>query len=592
MHFWQAIKMAVKSLKSNKLRSFLTMLGIIIGVMTVSLLTSVAQGVTDVVVSSVRSQSTLAVFVNMNPNLKIYEADSIVKQAQPTDKDADDYFEYSLIYSNSSVVANNSYEVVSAGELTDYLTQKKIYTKDDFPNYDSLPSEQQGIIDLLIMQSSHVNYYGTTIYEVDENFSNVYEFEIDGRKLENSNDILVDSRFVKGYFGENTKNSDVLNKEITLGIVYYTKIVCTFGSDESFQTNKDILLSYIQAIYNQNLDLSAYSENVQTQIESIISTVKFIPYGNNEVALVNEDEKTITIKIELSNISNEILASYLNLSLQSQSINDVGITIDDDFDTSKAKTYVIAGIISDNTSSLVASMTSSMENSNSSNSSNTLLLTYMSSMSSTIGECYMLLNDDNVSTFGEKNVASSKISYIYFRYKNEDVMSASTTNLILKFAKNEPTSYMYMKDFMLISFSSVANIISKIMNILTIMLTVISVISLIVGGIGIMNIMLVAVTERTREIGIRKAIGAKKSSILTQFLVEALMLSILGGLIGLGISAIGMMIISHFMGVILTIPLWVIGMSVGFCTAIGLIFGMFPAVKASNMQPIDALRRD
>lgn len=594
MHFWQAIKMAVKSLKTNKLRSFLTMLGIIIGVMTVSLLTSVAQGVTDVVISSVRSQSTLAVFMNMNKHLKINEANSIVKKVQPVDKEADDYFEYSLIYSNSSIVANNSFDIISAGELTDYLSQKKVYTKDDFPDYDTLSDEQKGIADLLIMQSAHVNYYGTNVYAVDANFPNVYELDIDGRYLENSNDILVDSRFVRGYFGEEIEISSALNKEVTLGIEYYTKIVFTFDTDESFEANKETLLNYIQAINTESLDLSLYPDNLRLQIENIISLISFISNENNEVSFIDESARTITVYIELTNIPNSVLTSYLNISLQSQSMNNISVSIDDVFDISKAKTYFIAGIISDDTSSLIASMSSSTNSSSNNNlsSENSLLLTYMSSMSSTKGECYMLLNDENVATFGEKNVLSSRISYIYFRYKNEDVMSASTTNLMLAFARNEPTSYMYMKDFMLISFSSVANIISNIMNILTIMLTVISVISLVVGGIGIMNIMLVAVTERTREIGIRKAIGAKKSSILVQFLVEALMLSIIGGLIGLGISAIGMLIISHFMGVVLTIPLWVILMSVGFCSAIGLIFGMFPAVKASNMQPIDALRRE
>ena len=168
-------------------------------------------------------------------------------------------------------------------------------------------------------------------------------------------------------------------------------------------------------------------------------------------------------------------------------------------------------------------------------------------------------------------------------------MSDSTTAISLALMQAQ---FGYMTDFMVVSMSSVASIVDSVMNTLTIMLTVISIVSLIIGGIGIMNIMLVAVTERTREIGIRKAIGAKKSSILTQFLVEALMLSLVGGAIGLGISAIGCAIIGHFMGVAISMPLWVIGMSVGFCTAIGLIFGMFPAIKASRMQPIDALRRE
>ena len=203
----------------------------------------------------------------------------------------------------------------------------------------------------------------------------------------------------------------------------------------------------------------------------------------------------------------------------------------------------------------------------------------------------MFSSDENATTLSGKETKTEDlvVSYIYFRYKTESVMSSSTTNLIMAFSKK---GFEYLSDFALVSYSSVASIISKVMNILTIMLTVISVISLIVGGIGIMNIMLVAVSERTKEIGIRKAIGAKKASILTQFLVEALMLSILGGLIGLGLSFIATLIISHIMKITISMPLWVIGMSVGFCTAIGLIFGMFPAVKASNMQPIDALRRE
>ena len=130
------------------------------------------------------------------------------------------------------------------------------------------------------------------------------------------------------------------------------------------------------------------------------------------------------------------------------------------------------------------------------------------------------------------------------------------------------------------------------MNVLTIMLTVISSISLIVGGIGIMNIMLVAVSERTREIGIRKAIGAKRSSILTQFLVEALVVSLLGGAIGLTISWIGSLIIGALMGIALPMPFWVIAMSLGFCVVIGVAFGMYPAIKASRLEPIEALRHD
>lgn len=117
----------------------------------------------------------------------------------------------------------------------------------------------------------------------------------------------------------------------------------------------------------------------------------------------------------------------------------------------------------------------------------------------------------------------------------------------------------------------------------------IAVISLVVGGIGIMNIMLVSVTERTREIGIRKAIGARKSSIMTQFIIEALVLTGLGGLIGVLLGAGGiLLIISRFVTPVID-PMWVM-LSFGFSLVIGLVFGIFPAYKAANLNPIEALR--
>jgi len=117
----------------------------------------------------------------------------------------------------------------------------------------------------------------------------------------------------------------------------------------------------------------------------------------------------------------------------------------------------------------------------------------------------------------------------------------------------------------------------------------IAVISLLVGGIGIMNIMLVSVTERTREIGIRKAIGARRSSILSQFIIEALVITGLGGLIGIAIGAGAIfLIISNFVPPVVD-PIWMV-MSFGFSLLIGLLFGIFPAYKAANLNPIEALR--
>jgi putative ABC transport system permease protein len=120
-------------------------------------------------------------------------------------------------------------------------------------------------------------------------------------------------------------------------------------------------------------------------------------------------------------------------------------------------------------------------------------------------------------------------------------------------------------------------------------------ISLLVGGVGIMNIMLVSVSERTREIGLRKAVGARPSAILLQFLVEALVLCLMGGLVGLlggeGITKI----LASFPAAQLTkasIPGWAIALSFGFAAAVGLIFGMFPAIKAARLDPIEALRHE
>jgi len=128
---------------------------------------------------------------------------------------------------------------------------------------------------------------------------------------------------------------------------------------------------------------------------------------------------------------------------------------------------------------------------------------------------------------------------------------------------------------------------------LSLILAGVACISLLVGGIGIMNIMLVTVTERTREIGIKKAIGAPRSAIVTQFLVEAAVLSGLGGLIGIAIGYGGSLLIGKMMYDLILVPdvLYTIASAV-FSVVIGIVFGLYPAAKASGLQPVDALRAD
>ncbi|MEK3889335.1 ABC transporter permease [Bacillus sp. FSL K6-3431] len=131
---------------------------------------------------------------------------------------------------------------------------------------------------------------------------------------------------------------------------------------------------------------------------------------------------------------------------------------------------------------------------------------------------------------------------------------------------------------------------TQFLTIITLVISSIAGISLLVGGIGVMNIMLVSVTERTREIGLRKALGATRGRILLQFLIESVTLTSLGGLIGIGLAVLGTILVSQFAPITAVISPIVVIIGVGFSAFIGIIFGILPANKASKLSPIDALR--
>jgi putative ABC transport system permease protein len=147
-------------------------------------------------------------------------------------------------------------------------------------------------------------------------------------------------------------------------------------------------------------------------------------------------------------------------------------------------------------------------------------------------------------------------------------------------------------DFTVRNQTEIANAAQGTTKIMTYLLASIASVSLIVGGIGIMNIMLVSVTERTREIGIRMAIGARGSDVLTQFLVESIVMSVLGGIIGIGVGFTGAAVLGRLTGWSTTTPPAAAVMAVGFSIAVGVFFGFYPARRASLLNPIDALRHE
>ena len=155
-------------------------------------------------------------------------------------------------------------------------------------------------------------------------------------------------------------------------------------------------------------------------------------------------------------------------------------------------------------------------------------------------------------------------SFLYKKYQNESSYSVMNQTQMLETA-NETAST------------------------LSLMLGGIAGISLLVGGIGIMNIMLVSVTERTREIGIRKAIGAKRRNILMQFLIESVVISGLGGLLGLGLGYGLIALLERYAGMSVRMSFGVAQLAIGFSMAVGVIFGLYPANKAASLKPIDAL---
>lgn len=189
-------------------------------------------------------------------------------------------------------------------------------------------------------------------------------------------------------------------------------------------------------------------------------------------------------------------------------------------------------------------------------------------------------------TTAQRFLKSKDIRTFYVEASSSDLVNTAVTNLnlfLMRKYNNDTNSFRVFNQTDLLS------TVGQTTNNMTVMLGGIAGISLLVGGIGIMNIMLVSVTERTREIGIRKAIGAKRKDILIQFLVESAFLSFLGGALGVLLGFLGSSLLTKFMSMTISISGTVVLIAVGFSMGVGIIFGLYPANKASKLRPIEAL---
>jgi len=183
-----------------------------------------------------------------------------------------------------------------------------------------------------------------------------------------------------------------------------------------------------------------------------------------------------------------------------------------------------------------------------------------------------------------------KIRSMTIKIKESDLVGQAEIDIDRVMRIQHKLSANANPDFVIRNFAQFLNARQESANVMSILLATVAAISLIVGGIGIMNIMLVTVTERTKEIGICMSIGAKKSDILYQFLIESLLISLIGGVIGVLIGLGLIFGISEYFNWKMNIDLGSIILAFSFSSIIGIVFGFYPARKASNLNPIDALR--
>jgi putative ABC transport system permease protein len=217
----------------------------------------------------------------------------------------------------------------------------------------------------------------------------------------------------------------------------------------------------------------------------------------------------------------------------------------------------------------------------------TIIGTASSGSTSSLNSIYIPLSTAQITISGTPYLSNIAVSVA-----SADMMSIVQSNIqesLLQALHLTPETI----NFQIQNQADLLSTVSGIAAILQIFLGGVAGISLIVGGIGVMNILLVTVSERTKEIGIRKAIGAKSKDIIEQFLVESVILTVFGGIIGIALSYVIVALVNHFVtSITATISSFHIILALSFSVGVGLFFGIFPAYKAAKMKPIDALRSE
>jgi len=191
-----------------------------------------------------------------------------------------------------------------------------------------------------------------------------------------------------------------------------------------------------------------------------------------------------------------------------------------------------------------------------------------------------------------RRIKADSVQTIFVKAESEEAVNAVQENIDTLLRTEHRIQPGEDDDFETQNLASILDASKAAIGAFTVLLAAIAGISLVVGGVGIMNIMLVAVTERTREIGLRMALGARRRDVLTQFALESVALSLVGGLIGLAIGLLGAAGISAVANWPFALPAWSIPVALGFSSLVGLVFGAYPAWRAARLDPIEALRRE